>query len=153
MGVRIRQKGSKEYEAARKFSNASSAHNLQKRVQQYDTAQRACEQAITLYDQLDGLLAFLRDALPICSPHGTLRPPEGGRAELTQLFDMIAELDGAALTPTRKPMRNPIHDILLPCKQAEASTAERRLVVPHDDLDVLNSCGTFGDRMPLSRPR
>ena len=28
----------------------------------------------SLYDHLDVLLDFLRDALHICSPHGTLRP-------------------------------------------------------------------------------
>ena len=127
----------KEYEAARKFTNARSERNLQKRVQQYDTAYRACEQAITLYDQLDVLLDLLRDVLHICSPHGQLRTPEGVRSELTQLFDMIAELDGAALTPTLKPIRNHIDDILLPFKQAEAIAAELRLVVPHEALDCL----------------
>ena len=34
------------------FANARSESNLQQRLQQYDTAHRACEQAITLYDQL-----------------------------------------------------------------------------------------------------
>src|SRR5512132_380790 len=50
----------KEYEAARRFANARSESNLQQRLQQYDTAHRACEQAITLYDQLDVLLDLLR---------------------------------------------------------------------------------------------
>jgi hypothetical protein len=63
----------KEYEAARTFANAKSAANLHKRLQQYDTAHRACEQAITLYDQLALLLDLLREALQLCSPHGRLR--------------------------------------------------------------------------------
>jgi hypothetical protein len=127
----------KEYEAARRFANARSESNLQKRLHQYDTAHRACEQAITLYDHLDVLLDLLRDALHICSPHGTLRTPEGVRAELTRLFDRIAELDGAAITQTLKPIRNHIDDILLPFKQAEAIAAELRLAVPHEALDFL----------------
>ena len=127
----------KEYEAARRFANARSERNLQKRLHQYDTAHRACAQAITLYDQLDVLLDLLRDALHICSPYGTLRTPEGVRAELTPLFDMIAELDGAALTPTLKPLRNHLDDILLPFKQAEAIATELRVVVPHEALDFL----------------
>jgi hypothetical protein len=127
----------KEYEAARRFANARSESNLQQRLQQYDTAHRACEQAITLYDQLDVLLDLLRDALHICSPHGKLRTPEGVRAELTRLFDMIAELDGAAITQTLKPMRHHIDDILLPFKHAEAIAAERRVGVPHEALDCL----------------
>src|SRR4030095_2724671 len=84
----------KEYEGARKFANARSERNLQKRLQQYDTAHRACEQAITLYDHLDVLLDLLRDALHICSPHGKLRTPEGVRAGSTPLFGMIAEVRG-----------------------------------------------------------
>jgi len=127
----------KEYEAARRFANARSECNLQKRLQQYDTAHRACEQAITRYDQLDLLLDLLRDALHICSPHGKLRTSEGVRAELTQLFDMIAALDGAAITPTLKPIRNHLDDILLPFTQAEAIAAELRVVVPHEALDFL----------------
>jgi hypothetical protein len=90
----------KEYEAARRFAKARSEGNLQKRLQQYDTAHRACEQAITLYDQLDLLLNLLRDALHICSPHGKLRTPAGVRSELTLLLDMIEELDSAAITQT-----------------------------------------------------
>jgi hypothetical protein len=127
----------KEYEAARRFANARSECNLQKRLQQYDTAHRACEQAITLYDQLDLLLDLLRDALHICSPHGKLRTSEGVRAALTQLFDMIAELDGAAITPTLKPIRNHLDDILLPFTQAEAIAAALRVEVPHEALDFL----------------
>jgi hypothetical protein len=127
----------KEYEAARRFAKARSEGNLQKRLQQYDTAHRACEQAITLYDQLDLLLNLLRDALHICSPHGKLRTPAGVRSELTLLLDMIEELDSAAITQTLKPIRKHLDDILVPFKQAEAIAAELRLVVPHEALDFL----------------
>jgi hypothetical protein len=127
----------KEYEAARRFAKARSEGNLQKRLQQYDTAHRACEQAITLYDQLDLLLNLLRDALHICSPHGKLRTPAGVRSELTRLLDMIAELDSAAITQTLKPIRKHLDDILVPFKQADVIAAELRLVVPHEALDFL----------------
>ena len=127
----------KEYEAARRFAKARSEANLCKRLHQYDTAHRACEQAITLYDQLDVLLVLLRDTLHLCSPHGKLRGPEGVRSELTLLLDMIEGLNGAAITQTLKPIRQHLDDILVPFKQAEASAAERRLVVPHEALDFL----------------
>ena len=39
----------------RRFANARSESNLQQRLQQYDTAHRACEQAITLYAPLGRL--------------------------------------------------------------------------------------------------
>lgn len=127
----------KEYETARRFANARSESNLQKRLEQYDTAHRACEQAITLYDQLDLLLDLLRDALHLCSPHGKLRTPEGVRSELTLLLDMIEGLDGAAITQTLQPIRKHLDDILVPFKQAEAIAADLRLVVPHEALDCL----------------
>ena len=41
----------KEDDAARKFAGAKSETNLAKRLQQYDSAHQACEQAIALYDQ------------------------------------------------------------------------------------------------------
>ena len=128
---------SKEYDAARTFANAKSEANLQKRLEQYESAHGACEQAITLYDQLALLLDLLRDALHICSAHGKLRTPEGVRSELTLLFDMLEALDCAAITQTLKPIRKHLDDLLVPFKQAEAIDAELRLVVPHDALDFL----------------
>ena len=127
----------KEYDAARMFAHAKSEANLQKRLQQYDTAHRACEQAITLYDQLAMLLHWLREALQLCSDHGRLRTQEDVRSELILLLDMIQELDCVALTCTLKPIRKHIDDILVPFKQAEHIDAELRVVVPHDALDFL----------------
>jgi hypothetical protein len=127
----------KEYDAARTFANAKSEANLQKRLQQYDTAHDACEQAITLYDQVAFLLALLREGFHICSPQGKLRTPEGVRAELTQLFDMLEALDGAAMTTTLQAIRKHLNDLLVPFKQAEVIAAELRVVVPPDVLDIL----------------
>jgi hypothetical protein len=50
---------------------------------------------------------------------------------------MIAELEGAVITQTLKPLRHHSDDIVLPFKQAEASAAELRVVVPHEALDFL----------------
>ncbi|MCP4283287.1 MAG: hypothetical protein GY792_02370 [Gammaproteobacteria bacterium] len=121
----------------RKFAGAKSEANLQKRLQRYDTAHQACEQALERHDQLALLLHWLREALQLCSPQGRLRTQENVRSELILLLDMIQELDCAAITHTLKPIRKHIDDILVPFKQAEAIAAELRLVVPHDALDFL----------------
>jgi hypothetical protein len=127
----------KEYEAARLFVGAKSEANLQKRLAHYESAHRACEQAITRYDQLDVLLHLLRDALHICSPHGKLRTPEGVRSELTPLFDLLDELGDDAMSKTLKSIRKHLDDILVPFKQSEAVAAELRAAVPHETLDFL----------------
>jgi hypothetical protein len=127
----------KEYDAARTFAGAKSEANLAKRLQQYDTAHQACEQAIALYDQLAMLLHLLREALHVCSPHGRLRTQENVRSELLLLFDMIQELDCAAITHTLTPIRKHIDDLVVPFKHAEAIATELRLVVPHAALDFL----------------
>ncbi len=127
----------KEYEVARTFANAKSESHLQKRLQQYETAHDACEEAIRLYDELGLLLHLLRDALHVCSPYGKLRTQQNVRSELTLLFDMIEALDSATITQTLKPIRKHLDDILVPFKQAEDIDAELRLVVPHDALDFL----------------
>src|SRR4029434_4306391 len=103
----------KEYEAARTFANAKSEANLHKRLQQYDTAHRACEQAMALYDQLAIRLHLLREALQLCSPSGRLRTPEGVRAELTRLFDMIEALDYAAMTHTLTRNRQHLDELFI----------------------------------------
>src|SRR5260370_42176454 len=110
----------KEYDAARTFAHAKSEANLHKRLQQYDTAHDACEQAMALYDQLALLLHLLREALHFCSPHGRLRTVENERSELSLLFDMIAALDCAANPHTLKPIHTHIEDIVVPFKQDEA---------------------------------
>ena len=127
----------KEDDATHKFARAKSEANLQSVSTTYDTAHHACEQAMALYDQLAMLLHLLREALQLCSPHGRLRTVENVRAELTLLFDMLAELDCAAITHTLKPMRTALDDIVIPLAQAEAIDAELRAVVPHDALDFL----------------
>ena len=126
-----------EYDAARTFAHAKSEANLHKRLQQYDTAHHACEQALMRYDQLAMLLHLLREALQLCSPHGRLRIQENVRSELLLLLDMIQELDCAAITHTLTPIRQHLDDIVVPFKQAEAIAAELRCVVPHDALEVL----------------
>src|SRR5216684_3884255 len=100
-----------EDDAAHKFARAKSEANLAKRLHQYDTAHHACEQAMALYDQLALLLHLLREALQLCSPHGSLRTVENVRSELD--------------------------DILVPFKQVEVVAAELRFVVPHEALDFL----------------
>jgi hypothetical protein len=87
---------------------------------------------MVLYDQLALLRNLLREALQLCSPHGRLRTVENVRSELTLLFDMIAELDCAAITPTLKPLRTALDAIVVPFAQAEAMHAELRAVGPHD---------------------
>jgi hypothetical protein len=126
-----------EYEAARTFANAKSEANLHKRLAHYDTAQRTCEQAMTLYDQLAILLHVLREALYLCSPHGRLRTQAHVRSELLLLFDMLEALDCAAMSKTLTPLRTHLDDLLVPFKQVEAIDAELRFVVPHAAVDFL----------------
>jgi hypothetical protein len=127
----------KEDDAARKFAGAKSETNLAKRLQQYDTAHQACELAIALYDQLAIRLHLLREALHVCSPQGRLRTQENVRSELLVLFDMIQELDCAAITHTLTPIRTHVDDIVVPFKHAEAIATELRGVVPHEALEFL----------------
>jgi hypothetical protein len=127
----------KEYEAARTFATAKSAANLQKRLAHYDTAHRACEQAIALYDHCALLLHLLREALHVCSPQGRLRTHPQVRAELLLLFDMMDALDSAALRKALKAMRLHLDDLVVPFKHAEAIDAELRAIVPPEALDFL----------------
>ncbi len=126
-----------EDDAAHKFARAKSEANLAKRLHQYDTAQHACEPAMALYDHLALLLHLRREAVPLGSPHGSLRTVENVRSELTLLFDMIEELDGVAITHTLQPIRTHLDDILVPFKQVEVVAAALRFVVPHEALDFL----------------
>src|SRR3989454_4450551 len=126
-----------ENDAAHKFARAKSEANLEKRLQQYDKAPQACEQAMALYDQLAILLHLLRETLHVCSPQGRLRTVEGVRSELTLILHMIAALDYAAIAHTLKPIHQHIDDIVVPFQQAEAIAAALRAVVPHDACDFL----------------
>src|SRR6266699_3087679 len=126
-----------EDDAAHKFARAKSEANLAKRLQQYDTAHHACEQAMALYDQLAMLLHLLHEALQLCSPHGRLRTQQDVRSELTLLFDMIAALDCAAVATALKPIRTHLDDIVVPFAQAEAIATELRAMVPHEAGEFL----------------
>src|SRR3989454_1934502 len=126
-----------EADAAHKFARATTEANLAKRLQQYDTAHHACEQARALSDQLAMLLHLLHEALQRCSPHGRLRTQQAVRSELTRLFDMIAALDCAAVATALTPIRTPLDDIVVPFAQAEAIATELRAMVPHEACEFL----------------
>ena len=127
----------KEYDATQKFARAKSEANLHKRLHHYDTAHHACEQAMALYDHLAMLLHLLREALQLCSPHGRLRTHQDVRSALTLLFDMLAELDCAAVTTPLTPLRTHLDDLVVPFAQAEAIDAALRAIVPHEACEFL----------------
>jgi len=120
-----------EDEAMKKWDHAKSEANLHKRLQQYEQAYQACEQAIAIYDQRDILLHLLRETLHVCSPQGKLRTVEGVRLALTLLLDMIEEIDCVALSKILKPIKAHIDDILVPFEQSEAIYSQLLAVVPH----------------------
>jgi hypothetical protein len=114
----------KEDDAAEKVYHAKSASNLQKRLQHYEQAHQAGEQAIARYDQLDRLLHLLREALHLCSPFGRLRTGDSVRSELTLLLSMIQELDDAKLPEILQPIPAHIDDMVIPLQQVEAIHAQ-----------------------------
>jgi len=120
----------KEDEAARTFHHATSAANLHQRLQHYEHAHHACEQAIARDDQLDLLLQLLRDALHLCSPFGRLRTVAGVRAELTVLLSLIEEIDEAVLPKLLQAIRSHLDDIVAPVEQAESRHAELLARIP-----------------------
>ena len=127
----------KENEAAHTFHHAKSEANLHKRLQHYEHAHHACEQAMARYDQLDLLLHLLRDALHLCSSFGRLRTVEGVRSELTSLLSLIEEVDDAVLPKLLQPIRSHLDDILAPFEQAESIHAELLHLLPQQILDAL----------------
>ena len=127
----------KEYEAVKTFHNATSEAHLHKRLQHYEHAHHACEQAIARYDQLDLLLHLLRDALHLCSPFGRLRTVAGVRLELMLLLSLIEEIDDAVLLKLLHPIRSHLDDILAPFAQAESMHSELLDLVPQQILDAL----------------
>src|SRR6266704_4288099 len=120
----------KEDKAATTFHNAKSEANLHRRLQQYEHAHHACEQAMARYDQLDLLLHLLRDALHLCSPFGRLRTVAGVRSELTLLLSLIEEIDDAELPKLLKPIRSHLDELLSPFEQVESMHADLLDLMP-----------------------
>jgi hypothetical protein len=127
----------KEDEAAQKFVNAKSEANLQKRLEQYERAHQACEQAMARYDQLHLLLDLLRETLHLCSPWGRLRTVEGVRAELMLLLNLIQEIDDEMLPKLLQPIWAHLDDILVPFQQVASMHAELLALIPQQIVDAL----------------
>ncbi len=127
----------KEEKAAQTFSHAKSEANLQKRLEQYERAQHACEQAMARYDQLDFLLHQLREALHLCTDFGQLRTVASVRSELTLVLSLIEEIDDAMLPKILKPIGSHLDDILVPFEQVESIHAELLDLMPEQIVDAL----------------
>jgi hypothetical protein len=127
----------KEDEAAKKFENAKSEANLQKRLAQYERAHQACEQAMARYDQLHLLLDLLRETLHLCSPLGRLRTVEGIRAELMLLLSLIQAIDDERLPKLLQPIWSHLDDSLVPFQQVASIHAELLALIPPQRVDAL----------------
>jgi hypothetical protein len=127
----------REHEAAEKFNNAKSEANLQKRLEQYERARHACEQAIERYDQLDFLLHLLSEALHLCSAVGRLRTVEGVRSDLTLILSLIKDINDEKLPKLLKPIRSHLDDILVPFRQVELIHADLVELIPEQIVDAL----------------
>jgi hypothetical protein len=101
----------KAEDAAQKFAQATSAANLDTRLQPYEHASQACEQALAIDDQLALLLSLLRATFQGCSPQGRLRTVEGGRSALTLLLHRIEAMDCASITKVLQPLTSHLADI------------------------------------------
>jgi hypothetical protein len=126
----------KEMEAAEKCANAKREANLHKRLEPYEQARQACQQAIARYDQLDLLLHMLSETLYLCSGLGRLRTVEGVRSDLTLILSLIEESDDATLPKLLKPIRSHSDDILVPFRQVERIHAERLELLPEQIVDA-----------------
>jgi hypothetical protein len=126
----------KEMEAAEKFAHAKREANLHKRLEQYEQARQACEQAIARYDQLDFLLHMLSETLYLCSDLGRLRTVEGVRADLTLILSLIEDIDDEKLPKLLKPIRSHMDDILVSFRQVERMHAELLELMPEQIVDA-----------------
>ncbi len=127
----------KEIEAAKKFANAKSEANLQKRLKQYEQARQACEQAIARYDQLDLLLHLLSETLHFCSDSGRLRTVEAVGSDVSVILSLIQEIDDEKLPKLLKPIRSHLDDICVPFRQVESMHAELLECIPQPIIDAL----------------
>ncbi len=126
----------KEIEVAETFANAKSEANLHKRLEQYEQARQACEQAMARYDQLDFLLHMLSDTLHLCSDLGRLRTVEGVRADLTLILSLIEEIDDEKLPKLLKPIRSHMDDIFVPFRHVELIHADLLELMPEQIVDA-----------------
>ncbi len=126
----------KEMETAEKFANAKSEANLHKRLEQYEQARQACEQAIARYDQLDFLLHILSETLHLCSDVGRLRTVEGVRADLTLILSLMEEIDDEKLPKLIKPIRAHMDDIFVPFRQVERIHTDLLAWMPENIVDA-----------------
>jgi Transposase len=127
----------REHKAAEKFANAKSEANLQNRLEQYERARHACQQAIERYDQLDFLLHMLSEALQLCSDVGRLRIVENVRSELTLILSLIEAIDDEKLPKLLKTIRSHLDDILVPFRQVEFIHADLLELIPEQIVDAL----------------
>jgi hypothetical protein len=127
----------KEIKAAETFANAKSEANLQKRLEQYERARQACEQAIARYDQLNFLLHLLSDTLYLCSDSGRLRTVEEVRSNLILILSLAEEIDDEKLPKLVKSIRSHMDEILVPFRQVERIHTDLLELMPEQIVEAL----------------
>jgi hypothetical protein len=89
------------------------------------------------YDQLDGLLHLLREALHFCTAFGRLRTVAEVRSELTLILNWIEEIEDTKRPHILKPIRSHLDELLVPLKQVDSIHSERLDLMPESVVEAL----------------
>jgi hypothetical protein len=134
-----------EEERFRVFDNAKSESNLQKRLEQYETAQADCNQKIAQYQHVSDMLDLLFPSLYFFDQAtGRHHTEQHVKGNLLILMDWLDELQLPKLQQETQSIRNHIDDICACYRQVEEICNELAKTLPEDVLNFMGLAWQHG---------
>ena len=133
----------KEDERLRVFDNAKSEANLQKRLQEYESARADCEEKIAQYQHVSDILNLLFPTLYFFDPAtGQHRQERHVKSDVLTLMDLLFELTLPKLQQETQTIRNHIDDICVCYSQVEEICQELAKTIPEETLRFMGLVGS-----------
>lgn len=126
-----------EQECLRKFDNAVSEKNLQKRLIEYEKAVEVCCHRIVRYDTYVILVHSFFSSLNFFDEKGAPRSKEQALVELQILLDLISVLEERTINDATLVLRTHLDDIVLCFEQVQEVYHQLSLNIPKNALDFI----------------
>lgn len=126
-----------EQECLRKFDNAVSEQNLQKRFAECEETIEVCQQKVDLYDTYATLVYSFLSSLNFFDENGSPRSIVQAKEELQIWLKLMEELQQDAINNVTSVLKKHLDDIVLCFEQVINVYHQLSLIVPKDALDFI----------------
>jgi hypothetical protein len=129
-----------EYERYEKLNSAKSDRVIDKRIDQYEAAQKVANEKIDLYEEFNSLYIAVLNELKLFDKNGNLRDRKDAEDNMEDYLSLIETLNHENITNAVKKIRNTMPDLFNYFDVAKSIVADLKKTLPIDEEALQALC-------------